>query len=534
MRAMKMSHLRSLLIRHRRSIKDLSILVAILLVGLFVAFEVDIFANEDKMTVHEETVELDEVLLLGGLLAVGLLVFAIRRYREQKQEAARRIVAEQHVRELAFQDGLTGLPNRRQFDEALATALASPPRAGAFHAVLLMDLNGFKRVNDIHGHAIGDELLMVVAQRLLCAMRNGDLVARFGGDEFAILACHVAGAEAATGVAMRVIEALEAPITTGAATHSVGVGIGIALSPSDGSEAAEVLRKADVALYRAKAERRSALRFFELQMDQQVRERERLEQALRAALLDRSIATVFRPTVDLNSRKVVGFEATPRWTHATFGEVPPERFVPIAADTGLIHELAAQVLREGCEAAANWPHYVSLAVDLYPIQLRDSKFAARVLAILAETGLAPHRLEIELTESALVQDMDAAREILGALRAAGIKIVLDNFGTGYSSLYHLRNFKLDKIKIDRSFIASMASEQQSAAIVGALVGLGSGLGVTVAAEGIDETQQRASLLHSGCVQGQGQLFGDALPAAMTARLFSSDCLPRDDEVRVVL
>jgi len=516
-----MSRLRSFVIRHRRPIQDLSILVAVLLVGLYLAFEVDVFANEDKRTVHEQTIELDEVLLLGGVLAVGLLVFAIRRNREQKKEASRRLAVEEQVRELAFQDGLTGLPNRRQFDMALATALASPPRAGASHAVLLMDLNGFKRVNDIHGHSIGDELLVVVAQRLLGAMRNGDLVARFGGDEFAILACHVAGAEAATSVALRVIDALQAPITTGSANHQIGVGIGIALTPGDGAESAEVLRKADVALYRAKAERRSALRFFEPQMDQQVRERERLEQELRSALASDSVTVVFQPAVDLDSRGVVGFEAAPRWTHATLGEIEPSRFIPIAEETGLIHELAARVLREGCRAATDWPDYVSLAVDLYPLQLRDPKFGENVLAILAETGLAAHRLEIELTESALVQDMEAAREILGRLRRAGVKVVLDNFGTGYSSLYHLRNFKLDKIKIDRSFIASMASEEQSAAIVAALVGLGSGLGVTVAAEGIDETQQRASLLNSGCVQGQGHLFGGPVLAAATAGFFSA-------------
>ncbi len=514
-----MSRLRSFVIRHRRSIQDLSILLAILLVGLFIAFEVDIFANESTLTVHEETVELDEVLLLGGILAVGLLVFAIRRNREQKKETSRRLAAEEQIRELAFQDGLTGLPNRRQFDIALATALASPPRAGASHAVLLMDLNGFKRVNDIHGHSTGDELLVVVAKRLLGAMRNGDLVARFGGDEFAILACHVAGSEAATSVALRVIEALNAPIPTGSTTHRIGVGIGIALAPDDGVAATEVLRKADVALYRAKAERRSALRFFEPQMDQQVRERERLERELRTALADNSLTVVFQPTVDLNSRGVVGFEAAPRWIHPTLGAIPPARFIPIAEETGLIHELAARVLREGCRAAAGWPDYATLAVDLYPLQLRDPQFGERVLGILAESGLPPHRLEIELTESALVQDMECARDTLGKLRSAGVKIVLDNFGTGYSSLYHLRNFKLDKIKIDRSFIASMASEEQSAAIVGALVGLGSGLGVTVAAEGIDETQQRASLLHSGCAQGQGQLFGEPVTADMTTSLF---------------
>jgi diguanylate cyclase (GGDEF)-like protein len=518
---MDYAQLRSFVIRHRRSIKDLSIVVAMLLVATFLVFEIDVFANEARMTVKEETIELDEVLLLGALLAVGLLVFAVRRYLEQKRETARRMVAEEHVRELAFQDGLTGLPNRRQFDDALKTALASPPRLGAAHAVFLLDLNGFKQVNDVHGHGIGDELLIVVAQRLMSAVRDGDLAARFGGDEFAILARHVVGAEAATSVALRVIQALETPITTGSLTHQVNVGIGIALAPDDGSDADEVLRKADVALYRAKAERRSALRFFEEQMDHRVRERDRMEQELRAALAEGSIRTVYQPTVDLKTRKVVGFEATPQWIHATLGEIPAARFIPIAEETGLIHDLAGRLLRDACRTAARWPEYVTLAMDLYPIQLRDPLYKAAVLAALTSSELAPHRLEIEITESALVQDLQAAQEILGGLRSAGVRIVLDNFGTGYSSLYHLRNFKLDKIKIDRSFIASMASQQESAAIVSALVGLGSGLGLTVAAEGIDETQQRASLLGSGCAQGQGHLFGSAVSADATSMFFEN-------------
>jgi len=516
---MDFARVTNFVIRHRRSFKDLSVIVALLLVATFLVFEIDVFENEDRMTVKEQTIELDEALLLGGLLAVGLFVFAVRRYVEQKRETARRMAAEEQVRELAFQDGLTGLPNRRQFDDALKVALASPPRSGASHAVFLLDLNGFKQVNDVHGHGTGDELLIVVAQRLMSAIRDGDLVARFGGDEFAILARHVSGAEAATSVALRVIQALDMPITTGSLKHSVNVGIGIALAPTDGCDAEEVLRKADVALYRAKAERRSALRFFEQQMDHRVRERESMEQDLRAALTAGRVSTVYQPTVDLETRRVVGFEAIPQWIHGTLGEVPVARFTSIAEETGLIHELAERVLRDACATAARWPEYVTLAVDLYPVQLRDPQFKDRVLAILAASGLAAHRLEIEITESALVQDLGAAQDVLGALRSAGVRIVLDNFGTGYSSLYHLRNFKLDKIKIDRSFVETMASKHESAAIDSALVGLGSGLGLTVAAEGIDQTQQRASLLGSGCAQGQGHLFGGVVSAQATSRFF---------------
>ena len=509
------AQLRSFVIRHRRSIVDLSILVTFLLIATFLAYKIDMFANENPATVKEATIELDEALLLVGLLVAGLLVFAVRRYRDLKRETARRMVAEERVRELAFQDGLTGIPNRRQFDDALKAALASPPRSGAAHALFLLDLNGFKRINDVHGHGIGDELLIVVAQRLVSSVRDGDLVARFGGDEFAILARHVEGAEAATSVALRVIQSLQTPIKMGSLVHQVNVGIGIALAPQDDADAEEILRKADVALYRAKAERRSALRFFEEQMDRSVRERDLVEQELRTALAEGSIVTVYQPTVDLKTRRLVGFEATPRWTHATLGEIPAARFIPIAEETGLIHDLAGRLLRDACTTAVRWPEYVTLAVDLYPMQLRDTHYKGAVLETLAASGFASHRLEIEITESALVQDLEAAQEILGGLRSAGVKIALKNFGTGYSSLYHLRNFKVDKIKIDRSFIDSMASQQESAAIVSALVGLGSGLGLSVAAEGIDETQQRALLLGSGCVQGQGHLFGEAISADAT-------------------
>jgi diguanylate cyclase (GGDEF)-like protein len=507
--------------RHRVSLKDLSILFGVLLVSAFVAFEFEIYEHEDKMTVHEETIELNEALTLGGLLAVGLLGFAMRRYQEQRRETRRRIAAEQHARELAFQDALTGLPNRRQFDDALRAAVAAPPRAGAAHAVFLLDLNGFKQINDVHGHAIGDEVLIVVAQRLLGGVRQGDLVARFGGDEFAILAQHLIGAEAATNIALRVLQGLEAPIVTGGSSRQVGAGIGIALIPGDADTVQEALRKADVALYRAKAERRSAMRFFEEDMDRHVHERDAMELEIRAAIAADQIQPFYQPAVDLRTRAVVGFEAVPRWHHPELGDIPPERFIPLADDIGLIHELAERMLRRSCAAAVRWPAEVTLAVDIYPSQLKDRDLKARITRILEESGLAPARLEIEITESAIVHDLEAAQQVLGALREAGVKIALDNFGTGYSSLYHLRNFKLDKIKIDRSFIESMGSARESAEIVSALVGLGHGLGLTVTAEGVEDPDQRASLLGTGVQQGQGGDFSDPVSAEHTLTFFAN-------------
>jgi EAL domain-containing protein (putative c-di-GMP-specific phosphodiesterase class I) len=228
----------------------------------------------------------------------------------------------------------------------------------------------------------------------------------------------------------------------------------------------------------------------------------------------------FQPIVDLRSKRVVGFETLARWFPAALGEVPPDRFIPIAEDAGLIQELSDQLLRAACEAAHGWPADVTLAFNISPVQLKDPGLGLRVLGILGEAGLTPNRLELEITESALVRDLDAAQQVLGALRDAGVRIALDDFGTGYSSLYHLRNFKIDKIKIDRSFVLNMGSERESAEIVNALVGLGHGLGLTITAEGIEEGAQEAKLLTQGCEQGQGYLFGRAVPAEQTAAFFA--------------
>jgi diguanylate cyclase (GGDEF)-like protein len=509
------------IVLHRLAIRNWSLLLAGVLVAGYAAFAIDIFNGEDGIDLHEAKVELDEALLLGLLLGLALLVFGARYYLAQKREMARRIAAERHARELAYQDGLTGLPNRRQFDDALRAAIAAPPRAGASHGLLLLDLNGFKQINDVHGHGVGDQVLIVAARRLAFAMREGDMVARFGGDEFAILATHLADPEAATSIALRVIDALDPVISAGGALHSVGVGIGISLLPGDAATPEEALRKADVALYRAKAERRSALRFFEPEMDARIQERDAMERRLRAAIEADLIEARYLPTVDLRTQEVVGMEVSPRWIDPEHGEVALERFVAIAEEVGLIHALAERMLRQACEAAREWPDHVLLSADIYPTQLKDPHLPARVARILAETGLAPDRLEMEITESALVADMDNAQIALGALRAAGVRIALDNFGTGYSSLYHLRNLKIDKVKIDRSFIHAMAHERESAEIVDALVGLGHGLGLTIAAEGVDARDQELSLIGSGCEQGQGGLFSGPISAADAQGLFSA-------------
>lgn len=501
--------------RQRANLRDICILIAILVVGLYWTFEYDIFKNGDGVSVHQHTIELDEALLLGGILVLGLLAFSMRLYVEQKREAASRRAAEQHVRTLAFKDTLTGLANRRQFDDALKAACAVPPREGATHALILLDLNGFKQVNDVYGHGIGDQVLAIVGQRLLGAMRGGDLAARLGGDEFAILALHLVGPEAANNVANRVIESMKEPIAAGAARHQIGAGIGISLIPSDAAGPEQALRKADLALYQAKEERRTAVRFFEDDMDKRARERRGLADELCAAVADGSIRAYFQPSVQLRARQILGFKAMPRWMHASLGEITRERFIPIAEECGLIHELGDQILRQACIAAGGWPSDVILSIDVVSSQLKDRNLGTHIMGILREAGLVPSRLEIAITENTLVSNLEAAQEILGGLREAGVKIALDNFGTGYSSLYHLRNFKIDKIKIDGSFIEGMMSGSEDAGIVRALVGLANGLGITVAAEGIQNVAQLASLIRAGCEQGQGPFYSDEISAERT-------------------
>jgi diguanylate cyclase (GGDEF)-like protein len=507
---------KGMIVRHRFGIRDAVLAIALILLLGLAAYEYSfIGAVQD-----ERRIEFEEMLVLTAVV-VGVVVYlGWRRVVDLEREIRRRLGAERRAHELAHTDALTGLANRRAFERALAAATKAPPGAEEVHAVLMLDLNGFKKINDVYGHAEGDEVLIGIAARLKSATRDRDLVARLGGDEFAILALHLTGPEGATSVAMRVIAGLQDPIQVQSRAHRVGLGIGIALSPRDGDEADEILRKADIALYRAKAEPQSAVHFFEEEMDRHVRERSLMERELAAAIGTPGLRPWYQPIVDLGTNRVVGFEALARWSHPELGDVPPDRFIPIAESCGLIRELGDSLLRQALTDARSWPEHVILSFNISPAQLKDRTLGLRILGMLAETGVSPRRLEIEITESAIVRDLEAAQEVLSSLREAGVSIALDDFGTGYSSLYHLRNFKLDKIKIDRSFVHAMGSEEESAAIVRALAGLGNGLGLTTVAEGIESAEECDALLQQGCQQGQGFLFSQAVPASETAAFFA--------------
>jgi diguanylate cyclase (GGDEF)-like protein len=503
--------------RNRVTLQDAAFVIGIILLVGLAAFEYSFTGSVQE----DKRIDFEEMLALGALVVVSVLYLGWRRVRDQEREISRRIAAERRAHELAHTDPLTGLANRRQFEAVLQAATALPRGPHEVHALLMLDLNGFKKINDVYGHGEGDDLLVAIAGRLRNALRDRDVIARLGGDEFAILSHHLAGAEAAAGLGLRIVKEFEAPVRIGSHAHAITTGIGIALIPRDGEIAADVLRRADVALYRAKTEGQCAVRFFEQDMDQRLRERDMIERELRAAIGTDALRPWYQPIIDLQSGKIAGFEALARWSHPTFGEMPPARFISIAEGCGLIRDISDWLLTCAARDARQWPEDVTLSFNISPLELRDRTLGLRVLRILAAAGLPPTRLEIEITESAIVHDLEAAKEVLSALRDAGISIAIDDFGTGYSSLYHLRTFKLDKIKIDRSFVHAMHSEPESAAIVRALTGLGSGLGVTLVAEGIEAGDERDTLLLQGCQQGQGFLFSQAVPADEALAFFAS-------------
>ncbi|MCG8355323.1 MAG: EAL domain-containing protein [Kiloniellales bacterium] len=459
-----------------------------------------------------EDMELDEVLLALLGLGFGGFVFGVRRLHDQRVEIRKRIEAEAESARLALHDPLTGLPNRRLFEDRLNAALARAKREGEGIAVLMLDLDRFKPVNDLHGHGAGDKLLRTMSDRLSHALRSQDTLARFGGDEFAII--QVGGHQplGALRLARRLLGIAQAPATLGNTQVSVGVSIGLAVYPVDGDDARSLVRRADIALYRAKQNGRGRFCFYEIDMDQHQQERAKLEQDLRAGIAAGQIEPFYQPIMDLRRGGLVGFEALARWRHPEKGVLAPDRFISVAEDSGQISDLCECLIRRACREAHAWPEDLTLAVNISPVQFRNPKLADELLAILKDEGLAPQRLEIEVTENALIEDAGTAARILSQLREAGVKTALDDFGTGYSSLAHLRDLAFDKIKIDRSFVSKLESNGESAAIVRAVIALGQSLGLPTIAEGIEDENHLVTLQAQGCALGQGYYFSKPVSA----------------------
>jgi len=442
------------------------------------------------------------------------MLLALMDITERKRAEARLAFMSQH-------DGLTGLPNRAMLRERLDDLLVLTRRSGQKVAVLCIDLDGFKVINDALGHGVGDRLLCGVSKRLRSSLREEDFIARLGADEFVVIQQGIARPEDAGLTAQRLIDVIGEPYLIEGHTVVVTASAGIAIAPGDGDSADTLLKNADLALSRSKAAARGTFSFFEAGMDAKAQTRRKLEVDLRAAIEDCVLRPYYQPLIDLSSGRITGFEALVRWPHPERGMVPPSEFIPVAEETGLIGQLGSAILRRACSEAAQWPGDARVAVNLSPLQFRNGNLLAVVMDALKQSGLPARRLELEITETLLLDKSDQVLATLHALRMLGVRMSMDDFGTGYSSLSYLRSFPFDKIKIDQTFVRGLAGNQDAQAIVRAIVSLGRGLGVTVTAEGIETEDELGCLRREGCHEGQGFLFSKARPQeevlAMMAR-----------------
>jgi diguanylate cyclase (GGDEF)-like protein len=420
--------------------------------------------------------------------------------------------AQERITHLAKYDELTGLTNRNQFRERINGMLAAMHKGRNHIAIHLIDLDRFKSINDTLGHPIGDKLLKEVASRLKTIIRPGDMITRFGGDEFVVLQVGTERYQDAKWLAQRLARTLKDPFDIDGHRIDIGASIGIAMAPMDGVDADQLLKKADMALYAAKNGGGGDHRFFALEMEEAAQERRALELDLREALASEQFHLHFQPLVDLRTGRVTTCEALLRWNHPSRGMVPPSVFIPIAEETGLIIALGEWALLRACFEAAKWPKSVKVAVNLSPVQFRDRGLALQVVSALAKSGLPAQRLELEVTERLLLEDNDGTLAAMEQLKNLGVGISLDHFGTGYSSLNYLRKFPFQKIKIDQSFIAGLGEERDAQAIIGAVAGLGARLDKVVVAEGIETEEQMKQVRTHGCHEGQGHRFGEPMTA----------------------
>jgi diguanylate cyclase (GGDEF)-like protein len=445
----------------------------------------------------------------GRVVSCNYSPTADGRWVATYEDVTERRQAEAKIMHMARHDALTNLPNRLLFHDKMQQAL----NYGEALAVLFLDLDRFKSVNDSLGHSVGDALLIAVTERLQSVVRGVDTVARLGGDEFAIVQNGGRPTDA-TELAGRIIEALSQPFEVLGHQVNIGTSIGIAMAPADGREPDQLLRNADMALYRAKAEGRGSYHFFQSEMDSQMQERRRLELDLRKALLAEEFELHYQPLIDLATREVSGFEALIRWNHPERGVIPPAQFIPVAEDIGLIVQIGDWVLKQACNDAARWPGKLKVAVNLSAAQFRNPMLPLSIVSALAHSGLAATRLELEITETVLLQDDQSVLNVLHEIRQLGVRICMDDFGTGYSSLSYLRSFPFDKIKIDRSFIKELGKEANDClAIIRAVTRLGASLGMITTAEGVETKEQLEILRAEGCTQAQGYLFSRPRPVA---------------------
>jgi diguanylate cyclase (GGDEF)-like protein/PAS domain S-box-containing protein len=442
------------------------------------------------------------------------VLLALMDITERKRAEARLAFMAQH-------DSLTGLPNRNLLRQQMDDILPHTRRSAEKVAVMMFGLDNFKAVNDALGHGAGDKLLRGVAKRLRSTLREEDALARLNSDEFAIVQRGVSRPEDAVLLAKRLLEAIGEPYLLDGHSVVIGASIGIAMSPGDGEESEKLLKSADMALSRAKNEFRGTFSFFEAEMDARAQSRRKIEIDLRSAIENDGLRPYYQPLVDLATGRITGFEALVRWPHPERGMISPAEFIPVAEETGLINPLGGLMLRRACFDAAQWPDDVRVAVNLSPLQFRTGDLLSIVTDALKQSGLPARRLELEITETLLLEKSSQVQATLHALRALGVRISMDDFGTGYSSLSYLRSFPFDKIKIDQSFVRDLGANRDAQAIVRSIISLGKGLGVTITAEGVETEAELSCLRAEGCHEGQGFLFSRARPHAEIVSLLQA-------------
>ncbi len=489
-------------------------------VGTFSGDAADYVARLQECIVAGKTFSNTAKMADGRIISVVSKPISGGGWLATHEDITERQSAEERIGHMARHDALTDLPNRVLLRERLEYELKRVKR-GECLAVLCLDLDQFKSVNDTLGHPIGDELLKLVADRLRGCTREPDTIARLGGDEFAIIMTKMQKMSDAATLSRRIRESIIKPYQIEGHQIVTDISIGISISPEDGTESDELLRNADMALYGAKADGRGTYRFFELEMDARMKARRDLEMDLRKALLDKEFELYYQPLVNLQTNEITAFEALLRWKHPSRGLISPADFIPVAEETGLIIPLGEWVINTACGEAVNWPDQIKVAVNLSPAQLTNRNLVSVVKDALAVSGLNARRLQLEITETVLLQNTFATLATLHELRGLGAQIALDDFGTGYSSLSYLRSFPFDKIKIDRSFIQDMANGAEPLAIVNAVAGLAKCLNMISTAEGVETQQQFDTCQSLGCTEMQGYLFSRARPAKEIARFFAT-------------
>jgi diguanylate cyclase (GGDEF)-like protein len=482
---------------------------------------------------------MDKTLNIALLLNIALILFGWRRYNDLTKEVQERAAAEQRATTLALRDPLTGFHNRRSIAETGADMLVRTRRRNKELALVMLDLDHFKNVNDVHGHAIGDALLRAVASEIAKLMPPQSLTARLGGDEFA---CAFPFDSENPDVVDRIVEAIVArlaqPFDADGVFAHISVSAGIAHSATDCESIDALMRRADIAMYSAKRAGRNQFAWFDAGMERDLQVRNEVESGMRSGIPKGEFVPYFEQQIDLTTGRLGGFEVLARWDHPTRGLVAPDNFIPIAEETGMIADLSMSVIRQALSEARNWDPGLIISVNISPTQLKDPWLAQKMVKLLVETGFPATRLEIEITESSLFENLPLAQSIVGSLKNQGIRLALDDFGTGYSSLAHLRALPFDRIKIDKSFVTSIIENSESAAIVNAITRLGDSLGLSVTAEGIEDAQIEERLRQLGCHKGQGWHFGRPASIAATRTLLAERNLlpayrPEPAEITIV-